>query len=200
MYLTGLRVSNLLLLNVGQLTQLLEKGRTTIQIIKGGPQRHPIVLAYLGLKFFNTHCATQVKLICEGRAANKPAFITGKADDDDSPINEHTFERELNDILKKASAITRKHLRTHSFRATFVTDYLAKGVPIHEVQQMVGHTNLESTLCYNRAQFTIKQLERYVNKRFHKLPNEDDPVDGIFSEDDSDDDSAEDDLDDSPST
>lgn len=196
MYMSGLRVSNLLLLSVGQLINLIEKGRTTIRLIKGGlvQQRHPIVLSYLGLKFFNKNCATQVNIICEGRAAHKPAFIS--QDDYDSPISEHTFERELNVLLKEASEITRKHLRTHSFRATFITDYLAKGVSIHEVQRMVGHSSLESTLCYNRSQSTIKDIENNVNKRY-KLPSDDDPVDGKFRDDDLDDDSSDDD---SPST
>jgi len=42
MYLTGLRVSNLLFFTVRHAMQLLETGETTIPLIKRGPQRFSI--------------------------------------------------------------------------------------------------------------------------------------------------------------
>lgn len=166
MYLTGLRVSNLLTLNAGQLRQLLSKGHTEITLIKGGPRRHPIRLAYKG-HIMLKKIEASIELAIEGKQHEQPAF-TATANSV-QPISEWTFERELNEILKQASVKLQKHVRTHSFRATVVSELLKSKTPLHEVQQIIGHRSIGATLAYNRNNLTVKEIDKIVNKRY-QLP------------------------------
>lgn len=50
LYLTGLRVLNLLLLKVQHIKEFLENGQTLISLIKGGEQRHRLTLSSQGKK------------------------------------------------------------------------------------------------------------------------------------------------------
>lgn len=51
LYLTGLRVSNLLVLTVLNGLELLDSGKTSIELIKGGEKRHPFILSKKGRLF-----------------------------------------------------------------------------------------------------------------------------------------------------
>jgi site-specific recombinase XerD len=165
LYLTGLRVSNLLLINVGQLNQLLEKGHTEVALIKRGSRRHPVRLAYKGTMLL-ADMAEHINLLSEGKDHEKPAFTLKKGEE--APIAKHTFERELNAVLKQASSLFRKHIRTHSFRATMISDLLQNEVPVQKVQQVVGHQSIGATLAYNRNNLTVKEIDKMMTKR-HQL-------------------------------
>jgi len=163
MYLTGLRVTNLLLINAAQLQELTSKGYTSIQIIKNGPSRHNIRLAYRGKKIMGQR-AHDVKTITHGKEYNAPAFTPQKQITE--PINKDVHEKELNDIMKQASKILSKHLRTHSFRATLITDLLKNGAPVEKVKDILGHSSIYSTLAYNRNKLTIKEIDKLMTNRF----------------------------------
>ena len=89
LYLTGLRVTNLLNLTAKQLTDLLEEGHTEISLIKGGPNKHPLRLAYKGKKMMET-IQDQVKTITRNKAYHDPAFSTH--DDEKKAINQFPKE------------------------------------------------------------------------------------------------------------
>jgi integrase/recombinase XerD len=40
------------------------------------------------------------------------------------------------------------HVHPHKFRATFATHLLQRGVPIHEVQRLLGHSDIVTTMRY----------------------------------------------------
>jgi site-specific recombinase XerD len=46
-------------------------------------------------------------------------------------------------ISKKAS--------THTFRHSFATHLLESGVPIYDVQKLLGHSRIETTMIYNHV-------------------------------------------------
>ncbi len=75
LYLTGLRVKNLLTINVKQLLQLLNQGHTEISLIKGGSDRHPIRLAYKGKKLLET-IKEEILLITQLKSYDDPAFTS----------------------------------------------------------------------------------------------------------------------------
>jgi hypothetical protein len=58
----------------------------------------------------------------------------------------------------------------HSFRATFVTGLLEEGAPLHEVQQIIGHTYLASTLAYSRHYLTVREIDERLNRPYRKKP------------------------------
>ncbi len=72
----------------------------------------------------------------------------------------------------RASELLKKHLRTHSFRASLVTQLLNQGVPIQNVKDIVGHTRLESTLKYNRSSLHVKDIDKIISKRYHESMDE----------------------------
>ena len=53
-------------------------------------------------------------------------------------------------------------LSPHSFRVTTITDLLEQGVPIEDVQHLVGHADLRTTRLYDRRQ---KKITRNIVER-----------------------------------
>ena len=48
--------------------------------------------------------------------------------------------------LKKSGIV--KHASVHTIRHSFATHLLMKGVNIREIQQLLGHKNVETTMIY----------------------------------------------------
>jgi hypothetical protein len=107
------------------LNQLLDKGQVDI-LIEGGSHRQTIRFSETGQQMFKA-ATPFVNALTEGRAPEQPAFSTAKAKG--PPIKEQTLERELNQVLAKASEILQKHLRTHTFIVSYVTE---GGTTLHD--------------------------------------------------------------------
>jgi site-specific recombinase XerD len=166
LYLTGLRVSNLLLFQVSHVKQLMEKGHTRITLIKGGEKRFPLHLSPKGRHILRACMPDFIKLSKEKRE-DQPVF---------SPLNNPNkslprvnFDKELNSILAKASEKLEKHIRTHSFRATIITDLL-KSTPIDEVKDIIGHKAISSTLEYKRTRLQPSQVIKILKRRELQSP------------------------------
>lgn len=158
LYLTGLRVSNLLILTVKQVKELFLKGDVTISLIKNGPSRHSIIVSEKGLDFLNKYKKT-LNLLCQNKKGSDLLFTTEKSPD--KSITRASFDNELNVILKECSLFLGKHLRTHSFRATFITDLL-KSTPIDVVKDVVGHSDIKSTLTYKRSRLSKETIQKVI--------------------------------------
>jgi len=70
-------------------------------------------------------------------------------------MKEHAFWKVVQKYAKKAGIDrnpdgSRRSIHPHAFRAACITFLLRAGVPIHEVQQMMGHSRGETTLGYVR--------------------------------------------------
>lgn len=145
LYCTGLRVSNLLAFSVKHIRELLDNGKTCVPLNKGGDARHPINLSLHGKKQLNQYFKSFARLM-EEKENNHPFFTTQIQLD--KPINRSSFDNELNKLLKKASLQLNKHIRTHSFRATIISDLL-ETTPIHVVKDIMGHRNIKTTVQYS---------------------------------------------------
>ena len=53
-------------------------------------------------------------------------------------------------------------LRTHSFRATIITELL-ETTPIQVVKDIIGHRSIKTTVQYNRNKVTEQQLYKVLN-------------------------------------
>ena len=51
-----------------------------------------------------------------------------------------------------------KEITLHSFRHTFATHLIQKGMPVRHVQELLGHRQLETTIQY--LQLSINELQR----------------------------------------
>lgn len=78
-----------------------------------------------------------------------------------TPISRVTFDTEINNVLKDFSLKEDTHLRSHSFRASFVTDLLRTN-PLQTVAKIVGHKDIGTTAEYDRTVITLPQLTQIM--------------------------------------
>ena len=72
-----------------------------------------------------------------------------------APIGAHALEN----ILKKVSERTGLHVFPHRLRHTFATSGLRGGMPLHQLQQLMGHSNAETTMIYAKIDQDDLRLE-----------------------------------------
>ncbi|MES2367659.1 MAG: integron integrase [Pseudomonadota bacterium] len=71
----------------------------------------------------------------------------------------HIFEETVQRAVKIAlgvAGITKK-AGTHTFRHSFATHLLESGVPIYDVQKLLGHSRVETTMIYNHVAAPIEK-------------------------------------------
>jgi len=143
LYLTGLRSSNLLVLTINNLNELVQKQSTLLTIIKGGGHRK-IILGRESKKWFR-EIETDLALLKYNRETGAFLFCNKKGE----LISRSKFNAQLNEYLKKVSAIIGKRLFSHSFRVSMVTELLRYN-PIQDVKTIIGHRDIRTTEVYNR--------------------------------------------------
>lgn len=168
LYLTGLRVSNLLELKIQHGLDLFSKGQTRIPLIKGGEQRHVLILGGDSRRYLKAFRVDFETIKGKNRKGTDSIFSSPKTPE--KPYDAREFDRVLNKILKKAGNKLEKELKTHSFRATFITDLL-ETTSIHEVKDYVGHRSIATTLEYNRSPLSIPKKHEISKSRRLKKEN-----------------------------
>ena len=159
LYVTGLRVSNLLKFKVKHINDFLDKGDTFIELIKKGSKKHSLSLSLKSLELIKQFHDNFGQLM-KDKQPEQYLFTTQVQFD--RPINRSSFDHELNQILIKASQRFHKHIRTHSFRATIITDFL-KSTPIDVVKEIIGHKDIKTTLQYKRGAIDPMQVKRVLS-------------------------------------
>ena len=169
LYITGLRVSNLLLFNVRNIKELMEKGETHITLIKNKKKSklHPITLGEKAKNYLKEFQSNFYSLMLN-KNENEPFFTTQNKLH--CPIHRVSFDSEINNVLIRASEKFQKHLRTHSFRASIITDYL-KSTPIDVVKEVIGHKDIKTTLQYKRGQVSQHEL-KLIQKKYERIRND----------------------------
>lgn len=64
-------------------------------------------------------------------------------------ISDKSIQLAVKDALKKAGIV--KHATVHTLRHSFATHLLQSGINIREVQSLLGHKNLETTMIYTHV-------------------------------------------------
>jgi site-specific recombinase XerD len=124
---------------------------------------HFVTVGAEGLRHIKNY-NLEVRTLLEGRDKDAYVFtaklVSGKQP---VPLSRESFDKDLNKTLVKASALIGKHIRTHSFRAAFITDLLNSGVPIQEAKELVGHRDIKSTYTYQRSSMTMKKARSIIS-------------------------------------
>ncbi len=61
-------------------------------------------------------------------------------------ISDRAIQNSMSNALKKSGIA--KHASVHTLRHSFATHLLMKGVNVREIQQLLGHKNIETTMIY----------------------------------------------------
>ena len=150
LFSTGLRVSELV-----ALTRDIDL--TTKEItVRGKGEKVRVV-------FFSEPA---IEAICAYRDKRKdvsPALFAGERST--GHLTPRTIERIIASRARQAGIS--KKVTPHILRHMFATTLLANGADIRAVQEMLGHSNIQTTQVYTHI--TNKQLKE-VHKHFHKKP------------------------------
>lgn len=155
LYSTGVRVSELVTLNVGD----IEMGRQELIVYGKGSKERKTYLTdnakfYL-CRYLQVRCRTQ-QLTME-QLQSQPLFVTL-----DQPHNRLTVAGVQYMLRQLGERSGIKNVHPHRFRRTIATELLSKGMPIEQVKEFLGHEKLDTTMIY----CTIK--EENVQASFRK--------------------------------
>ena len=129
---TGMRIGELVRLDVADVNM---QERECIVTGKGNKQR-PV--------YFDARAKLHLTEYLEARADSDPALFVS-LDSLASRVTVGGMELRLRNLGKKAG-VSRVH--PHKFRRTLATHAIDKGMPIEQVQKLLGHTKIETTMHY----------------------------------------------------
>ena len=132
LYASGLRVSEVISLDRSSIDFIT---REATVIGKGGKERR---------FYLSEVCAEYLRQYLNSRCDDNAALFVGTK----SPYRRLTkegVEYIVKDLGKKAGV---SNVHPHRFRRTLATDLVRKGVPIQDVAQILGHSDLRTTQVY----------------------------------------------------
>ena len=68
----------------------------------------------------------------------------------DNPLNKKSIEVLIHNIVKRCPQITKK-VTPHVMRHTAATIALRNGMPLEQVKEFLGHSNLNTTMIYAKV-------------------------------------------------
>lgn len=145
---TGLRVSELCGARVTDLR--VERGSRTLRVHRKGGDRQRIVVAEPAAMVLDRHL--------DGRERG-PLFLGYRGD----PLTRHGAAAVLARLVAKTPIA--KRITPHSLRHTAATLALDAGVDIREVQRMLGHASIETTMRYDRSRSRVDRSPAHALAR-----------------------------------
>ena len=153
LYATGMRVSELCNLSLKQLH--LSQG--FIKCIGKGDKERLIPIADYMVKMLGNYLNNEHKILLNNQKSQY-LFINKKA----QVVTRNNFYAILSKIVSK-SPVTKK-IHPHLIRHTFATHLLENGADLRSIQELLGHSNIETTTIYTHV--SQKQLAKEYMK-FH---------------------------------
>lgn len=146
---TGIRVGELVKINIADVDF---HERECVVFGKGNKEREV---------YFNARTKIHLKKYLESRTDNNPALFVSLAKPHNR-LNIAGVEVRLRKLGNKAN-IAKVH--PHKFRRTLATMAIDKGMPIEQVQKLLGHVKIDTTLHYAMVnQSNVKIAHRkYIN-------------------------------------
>ena len=154
MYASGLRVSELLSLQLGNIN--FNEGYLKI---KGKGSKERIVpIGEFALDFINRY----VTLVRPKYVKNRTKYLF--LNRDGAPISRQYFWRQIKKYALKANID--REISPHTLRHSFATHLLENGANLKEVQEMLGHTKIETTQIYTHVSTKriISAYDKFMNR------------------------------------
>lgn len=136
LYSTGVRVSELVALNVGD----IEMGKQELIVYGKGSKERKTYLTDSAKFYLRRYLQTRAK---EEDFQNRPLFITL-----DNPHDRLTVAGVQYMLRQLGARAGVENVHPHRFRRTIATDLLNRGMPIEQVKEFLGHEKLDTTMIY----------------------------------------------------
>ena len=149
---SGIRVSELVRLNRSSINL---STRTCTVFGKGAKQR---------VTYFNVRTKTELERYLKTRKdKNNALFVTSRKKRKNGSytrLTVNSIEKMIRNIGARTSI---ENVHPHRFRRTMATRAIDKGMPIEQVQVLLGHTKIDTTLRYANVQ---QSNVRYSHRKF----------------------------------
>ena len=132
LYSTGIRVGELVNLNIADIDFEAREG---VVFGKGGKERKV---------YFDAKAKLHLQAYLEERNDNNPALFVSL----DSPHNRLKISGVEIRMRDLGRSINIKKVHPHKFRRTMATRAIDKGMPIEQVQRILGHSQIDTTMRY----------------------------------------------------
>jgi len=144
---TGVRISELLPLKVGQLKTLLEDGWVSIDRLKKGPGNHKAFLTREGKKLIKTRKKDFELLFL---MKNKDSYVFTSDRKPYQILRRETITMNVNKVMHSVSNSLpdKPNITSHSFRIGYISQLWRDTKDIEFVRQTIGHRSLNSTSGY----------------------------------------------------
>ncbi len=143
---TGVRIGELLPLKINQLENLFKQSWISIDRTKSGPSNHKTFLTPKGMKIIKKR-ARDFEILLYAKEKYSCVFTPQHSSE---PLNRETFTKLINKFLKESTEKLpdQPNIRSHSFRAGFITQLWRDTENIEFVRQAIGHAKIDTTSRY----------------------------------------------------
>ena len=136
----GLRAKELAALKIGDVIDKHGRVKDTIRLVaaytKGGVYREVFLVDPTAQDYLKTYIYNERSI----NATDSPLFMSQKGGE----FSANTMQRMIGNIYKKAGI----KASSHSGRRTFATRLIRNNVDIYSVQQLMGHSSIQTTQEY----------------------------------------------------
>ncbi len=145
---TGCRVGAISKLLVGDIFE--DSGYMVIELKEKGDKVHRVPVNQ------ELQIALRLYLAESGhdRDMKAPLFLNAQRKYSQRAITPRTTQRRVKKYALELGFSER--ITPHSTRATFATELFAQGVPAHIIQKDLNHTNISTTMSYNKSEISYK--------------------------------------------
>ena len=144
---TGIRIGELLSLNVGQLETLLNEGWISIDRLKRGPANHKAFLTSEGKKLVKARKRDFEFLFL---MKDKDSYVFTSDRKPNQKLRRETITMDVNKVTHSVSKLlpAKPNITSHSFRIGYISRLWKDTKDIEFVRQTIGHRSLNSTSGY----------------------------------------------------
>jgi len=148
LYSTGLRISELISLDVGSIDEMREE----IRVIGKIDKERIVILSEHASRLIREYTQEYREKYKSNR--EKALFINARG----GRLSVRSVQR----LFKKVSKLIGKDVTPHTLRHSFATALLNNGADLRTVQELLGHSSLQTTQLYTHV--TVKKLQEIMDK------------------------------------
>ena len=135
LYSTGCRVSELCAMNLED----VDWNARSAKVLHGKGDKQRTV-------YLNAECIISLQAYLSTRSDDCPALIVNDRSTEKHRIQKKSIENMVKSISERSGLPFR--VKPHELRHTFATMAIRNGMPVEQVQRILGHSKLETTMIY----------------------------------------------------